>query len=127
MSENEKKDKAYEVVHAIALHRDGKTVLRNRGEEVRASELSDSEITDFVKRGILLDPESPITAATSNLAHEVLLRIAERLGLLKRKGASYVFASKKVTGIDQLRKAVSLQELEEAIVAAATKAETPAQ
>jgi hypothetical protein len=112
-----KQDKVYEVVHTIRM---GKGDDRNRGDEVKASELEPGEIESFLKQGILRDPEAPVTGATTDLAHDRLLSIAQKLGLVTVKGSEYRLGDKKAKGVTAFREKVSLNDLEEAIVAAAT-------
>jgi hypothetical protein len=113
-----KPDKVYEVVHSIRL---GKSDDRTRGVEVKASELEPGEIESFLKQGIIRDPEAPVTGATTDLAHDRLLSIAQKLGLVTVKGSEYRLGDKKAKGITAFREKVSLNDLEEAIVAAAAE------
>jgi len=109
-------DKVYEVVHTIRL---GKGDDRTRGHEVKASELEPGEVESFLKQGIIRDPEAPITGATTDLAHDRLLSIAQKLGLVTVQGAEYRLGDKKAKGITAFREKVSLNDLENAIVEAA--------
>ena len=112
-------DKIYEVVHTVRIGANEKRADRTRGDEIRASELEPGEAEAFLAQGIIRDPEAPITGATTDLAHDRLLSIAQKLGLVTVKGAEYRLGDKKAKGITAFREKVSLNDLEDAIVAAA--------
>jgi hypothetical protein len=118
-------DKVYEVVHAVGVSRDGKTVTVNRGGEIRRSEMSPGEAENLLASGVLMDPEAAVTGGTTDLAHDRLTSIALKMGLLTRKGAEYRFGEKSFKGVTAFRAGVSLDELEAAIVKEATAAPAP--
>jgi hypothetical protein len=115
-------DKVYEVVHSVTVFRNKKNVTVNAGGEVKASELGE-DAQALLAKGIIADPQAPITLATTDLAHDRLTVIAHKLELISRQGSEWVFGGKKFKGQAAFRAGVTLDELELAIVAAAKKAE----
>lgn len=123
-AEKTKTDKVYEVAMPIVV---GKGERRGPGcakKEVRESELGKTpdeaaETRDrFLKSGHLIDPEKPIapSAASSQLAFDHLVDVAEQAGILKRSGADYDLAGQKFAGIAEFRASVSVDSLKEKIV-----------
>ena len=119
----EAKEKIYEVLHTIRFGNDDKIQYRHRGDELRASDVGPGDIERFLASKIIQDPEAAVETASTDVAHDRLTRIAHTLGLVKIKGSSYSFAEKTVRGISDFRKAVTLDELESAIVKAAAREE----
>ena len=109
-------DKVYEVVHTMGVSRGGKTVYVERGGEVRKSELSEGEAEKLMASGVLLDPEAAVTGGSTDLAHDRLTSIAQKSGMLTRRGSEYRFGAKTFKGVTAFRAGVSLDDLETAIV-----------
>jgi hypothetical protein len=124
------KDKIYEVVHSLRIGEGKNVKTLNRGDEVRSSQLEPGDTELFLKQGVIRDPEAPMTGATQDLAHDRLVSIAQKLGLIAIKGAEYRLGQTKAKGITAFREVVSLDDLEAAIVnhaiAAVTKAASTA-
>jgi len=120
----EGEDTIYEVVHDLRIHRGSKIVTLTRGDEVRKSELEPGDDASLLSAGVLRDPAAPINGTTVDHAHDRLLSVAQKLGLVTVKGSEYSLGTKKAKGITAFRKAVTLDELEAAIVEFAT-AEKP--
>jgi hypothetical protein len=115
----EVKEKIFEVVRPIKIGRGEKPGRREVGASVKASELGPGEVESLLKNAILIDSEAPITGASSQLAHDRLISIAEKLGVVSRKGGDYSFGARKFKGLAAFRAGATLDELEAAIVAAA--------
>jgi hypothetical protein len=110
-----KEEKVYEVVHSVRI-KPGED--RNRGDEIKASELAAGDVESFLAQGIIRDPEAPVTGSTTDLAHDRLLSIAQKLGVVTVKGSAYRMGDKKAKGLTAFRDLVSLDDLQNAIVEA---------
>ena len=111
----EAKEKVYEVVHSLSVVRGHKVTLLGRGAEVLASEIA-GDAERLLTTGVISDPEAPVNAVTTDLAHDRLTGIAQKLGLLTRKGANWLFGERRFVGQKAYRDGVTLDELEAAIV-----------
>lgn len=117
-----KKERKYEVVVQInlgagRLHANGSTVSES---QLRDGGCSAKEIAGFVATGILRDGDAPIppSQAEGHVAFERLASIAIKTEVVSRDGGTYRFGAREIQGLDAFRAAVSLDELEAAIVAA---------
>lgn len=109
--------KKLEVMRPIKLRGQVKTV----GSTILASELAAKELEALLADGTLADGDAPIppSKAEGHVAFARLVSIAQKIGALGRDGATYTFGGRTFAGVAAMRAAVTLDELEAAIVAAA--------
>lgn len=118
-AEAPKKVRKFEAMSQINL---GGGNIKRAGETVLETEVKNpADLAALIASGRLVDGDAPIppSKAEGQVAFDRLSRIAGKLGLVKRDGAEYRFAGATYQGLAAFREAVTLDELEAAIVAKA--------
>lgn len=112
-----KKEKKFEAVVRVNL---GKAGVREPGDTILESEMSAEDRKQFLALNIIRDGDAPIppSQAEGHVAFDRLSSVAQRVGALTRDGGAYTLAGQSYQGVEAFRKAASLQDLENAIVAA---------
>jgi hypothetical protein len=120
MADAKKKERKFEVVSTINL---GKGDIRTAGMTILEREISPSDLASFIDAGRLRDGDAPIppSQAEGVVAFDRLLSIAKKIGVVTQDGGDYTFGKTTVSGLSAFRAAVSIDDLEAAIVKAATK------
>ncbi len=126
----EKKVRKFEVVRIVNL---GGGKVFEAGDTITSKQLEDADKAakleagttqqQLLAAGYVRDDDAPIppSQAEGVAAFDRLARIAQKLGVLKRDGAEYRIGEKTAKGLTAFRSTVSIDELEAAIVKAASK------
>ena len=118
-------NRKYEVLRKVNL---GKGDVREPGSEISRKEMlavdkaakleAGTTEQELLAGGHILDADAPIppSRAEGQVAYDRLVSIAQKVGVLKRSGSEYRLGTKTANGLTAFRQAVSIDELEAAIV-----------
>jgi hypothetical protein len=107
----------YEVVHGTVAF--SAADIRKVGDEIRASEINDGLMKILLDDGTIRDTSAPLSPAqVGEKVVDVMIDLAQRLGLVTNEGSKYSFAGNDYKGLEALRSAASPGTVSAAIVAA---------
>jgi hypothetical protein len=112
------KVRKFEAVSTINL---GKGDIRPAGATITDKEISPADLEALLAAGRLRDGDAPIppSQAEGLVAFARLLNIAKKIGVVKQDGGAYTLGGITAQGLAEFRSAVTLDDLETAIVAKA--------
>ena len=89
-------------------------------DELLAVGMTAEDIEGLLLVGTISDPDAPTRPSLAPVyaAHNFGARLAKHIGLLKQKGAEYIFDGETFSGVQAFREGVPLERLETAIRAA---------
>ena len=113
------KVKKFEVVRTVNIG--GENGVREPGSEIKSTEVRSADIQELLELGYIRDADAPIppSQAEGTVAFDRMLNLAVKIGAAKRDGAAYSVGTKSAKGLTAFRAAVSIDEIEAAILAAA--------
>lgn len=124
-----KKGRTFEVIGSISIGRsrdksgEVERNIRTAGSSVTEEELleagvSEDDIRDLIAKRQIADSDAPIppSQAEGYAALEALADVAQKIGVLKRKGSEYRFGDQLFKGVTAFRAGVSIDQLKKAIV-----------